>query len=135
MPNSSNVLRGLALAALIASLAGCSEYMQRRDAISLNAGDAVMTNRVTQMVDPWPRASADNNIAFNGERMEAAVQALSHRTRNPAGRHRHRLGLSAGASRRDARTGQHDAGRTDRDAIRTGEIGGIKRQNEYRPLL
>jgi hypothetical protein len=67
-------VRGLALAGLIASLAGCSEYMQRRDAISLNAGDAVMTNRVTQTVDPWPRESANNNIAFNGERMEAAVE-------------------------------------------------------------
>ncbi len=34
-----------------------------------------MTNRVTQMVDPWPRESAGNrNIAFNGERMEAAYQ-------------------------------------------------------------
>jgi hypothetical protein len=73
MPNCNNVVRGIALAGLVASLAACSEYTQRRDAISLDGGDAVMTDRVTQMVDPWPRASADNNIAFNGERMEAAV--------------------------------------------------------------
>ena len=33
-----------------------------------------MADRVTHMVDPWPRASANRNIAFNGERMEAAFQ-------------------------------------------------------------
>lgn len=65
--------RGLIAAALFGGLAGCSEYLDRRDTISLNAGNAVMTNQVTQMVDPWPRASANRNIAFNGERMEAAV--------------------------------------------------------------
>jgi hypothetical protein len=59
--------------ALGAALAGCSEYLARRDAISPTAGDAVMTDRITQMTDPWPRDSADRDIAFNGERMEAAV--------------------------------------------------------------
>lgn len=60
------------LAALVTMLSGCSEYLDRRDSITLNAGDAVMTDRVTQMVDPWPRESADHNIAYNGEVMEAA---------------------------------------------------------------
>jgi hypothetical protein len=67
------MLRGFALAALFAALAGCSEYLDRRETISLNGGNSVATNKVTQMVDPWPRASADRNIAFNGERMESAV--------------------------------------------------------------
>ena len=62
------------LVALVAALTGCSEYTERRDAISLDAGNAVMTNRVTHMVDPWPRASANRDIAFNGERMEAAFK-------------------------------------------------------------
>jgi hypothetical protein len=26
------------------------------------------------MVDPWPRASANRNIAFNGEKMQSAVE-------------------------------------------------------------
>ena len=26
------------------------------------------------MVDPWPRDSANNNIAFNGDKMETAVE-------------------------------------------------------------
>jgi hypothetical protein len=71
---SIKALRTLALgAALAALLAGCSEYLDRRDAVSLNAGNAVATDQVTQMVDPWPRDSANRNIAFNGERMQAAV--------------------------------------------------------------
>lgn len=58
---------------LLAVLTGCSDqYLARRDGITQDAGDAVLTNRVTQMVDPWPPASANRNIAFNGDRMEAA---------------------------------------------------------------
>jgi hypothetical protein len=74
MRPSSNMLRTLALAALLAALAGCSEYLDRRDTIFLGGGDSVATNKVTQMVDPWPRASADKNIAFNGNKMESAVE-------------------------------------------------------------
>ena len=60
MRPSINMLRPLAVAALIAGLAGCSEYLDRRETISLNGGNSVATNKVTQMVDPWPRDSADN---------------------------------------------------------------------------
>jgi hypothetical protein len=74
MRPSSNTLRTLALAALLAALAGCSEYLDRRDTISLGAGDSVATDKVSQMVDPWPRDSADRNIAFNGAKMETAVE-------------------------------------------------------------
>jgi hypothetical protein len=66
-----------ALAAAIASgiLGGCSDiYYDRRETIALGADDAVTSNRVTHMVDPWPRNSSDNNIAFNGERMQSAVE-------------------------------------------------------------
>lgn len=73
MRPSNNMLRGFALAALFAALAGCSEYLDRRETISLGGGNSVATNEATQMVDPWPRASADRNIAYNGERMESAV--------------------------------------------------------------
>jgi hypothetical protein len=56
-------------------LAACSEgYWDRRDTIALGAGDAIAGNQVTQMVDPWPPHSGDKNIAFNGEKMQAAVQ-------------------------------------------------------------
>lgn len=68
----SNALRTVALGALIAVLGGCSEYIDRRDTIVRSGGNAVATDVVTQMVDPWPRDSANRNIAFNGPRMESA---------------------------------------------------------------
>ena len=56
MRPSSNPLRAVALVVALVTLGGCSEYLDRRDTIALAGGDAVMTNRVTQMVDPWPLA-------------------------------------------------------------------------------
>jgi len=73
MRPSTNLLRGLALTAVLVLLAACSEYFDRREGISLNAGDALAADKVTMMVDPWPRVSADKNIRFNGERMQSAV--------------------------------------------------------------
>src|SRR5215203_4840808 len=56
-------------------LSGCSDiYYDRRETIALGADDAVASNRVIHMVDPWPPYSANCNIAFNGERMECAVE-------------------------------------------------------------
>jgi hypothetical protein len=56
-------------------LGGCSgDYLDRRQTIALSTGDAVARNQVAQMVDPWPVESADKDIAFDGERMQAAVE-------------------------------------------------------------
>jgi hypothetical protein len=69
----------VATALLGALLGGCSEYyFDRRDTITLYSGDAVATNRVTQMIDPWPAASGQRNIAYNGEK--AATAAERYRT-------------------------------------------------------
>jgi len=64
----------LALLAVAAMLGGCSSdiYFDRRDTVSLEAGDAVATNKVTHMIDPWPARSGDRDIPANGERMAAA---------------------------------------------------------------
>ena len=74
MRPSSNAVRRLALAAVLATLAGCSEYLDRRDTIALSGGNAVASDRVTHMVDPWPRDSANRDIAFNGGKMETAIE-------------------------------------------------------------
>jgi hypothetical protein len=81
----SGKLTPLALALLLTALSGCSEYLDRRDTISLGAGDAVATDEMTQMVDPWPRVAAQRNIGFNGQRMESAVERYkTNRTYQPS---------------------------------------------------
>jgi hypothetical protein len=67
----------LGTCALVAAtaLTGCSDlYFDRRESIQLSAGDDVYSNQVTHMVDPWPPQSADRNIAFNGQKMQSAVE-------------------------------------------------------------
>ena len=56
-------------------LAGCSDvYFDRRETISLSADDAGAADRVAQMIDPWPRNVGQREIAFNGEKMQSAVE-------------------------------------------------------------
>ncbi|MGH6769636.1 MAG: hypothetical protein ACRECO_11520 [Xanthobacteraceae bacterium] len=65
-----------ALAAILVlgvMLGACSDiYYDRREAVFLGASDAVAVNKMAHMVDPWPRHSANRNLAFNGERAQAA---------------------------------------------------------------
>ena len=70
----TDLVRAGALALVLASLTGCSEYLARRDTISPFGGDAVAGNKVVQMVDPWPRDAADNRIAYNGTVIQSAVE-------------------------------------------------------------
>ena len=56
-------------------LGACTDmYLDRRDTVSFAAGDAVAANKVTQMIDPWPVYAGNRNIAFDGERMQAAAE-------------------------------------------------------------
>ncbi len=73
MRRSSNIARALGLATALALLGGCSQYLAREEGVTANAGDALASDRVSMMVDPWPRDSADKNIAFNGQRMQSAI--------------------------------------------------------------
>jgi len=49
-------------------------YLDRRDSIELTAGDANASNIAMQMVDPWPKYAGNKNIAFNGQRSQAAAE-------------------------------------------------------------
>jgi hypothetical protein len=63
------------IASLGMMLAGCSDiYFDRRDTVALGADDHIGTNRVAQMIDPWPRDVGRREIAFNGEKMQNAVE-------------------------------------------------------------
>jgi len=66
------------LALLIACgalLGACSDiYYDRRETVALGANDFNASNIAVMGVDPWPRYVGNKNIAFNGERMQAAVE-------------------------------------------------------------
>ena len=70
----TDLMRAGALTLALATLAGCSEYVARSDSISAYGGNAPETNKVVQMVDPWPAHAADRNIAYNGTVMQSAVE-------------------------------------------------------------
>jgi hypothetical protein len=56
-------------------LSGCSDiYFDRRETIALAADNAGATDRAEQMIDPWPRNVDKRDIAFNGEKMQTAVE-------------------------------------------------------------
>jgi hypothetical protein len=58
-----------------ALLAGCSDiYFDRRETVALGAEDHLDSNRVAQMVDPWPRNVERRDIAFDGQKMQSAVE-------------------------------------------------------------
>ena len=68
-----------ALMVLGTMLSACSDiYFDRRETVALGAEDAVATNKVTMMVDPWPRHSANKHIAFKGERMQGSFERYRH---------------------------------------------------------
>ncbi len=48
--------------------------LDRRETVSFAANDAAATAVATQMIDPWPAASANRNIASNGARVAGAVE-------------------------------------------------------------
>ena len=75
-PRIERVARRIAAAVTLgAMLAGCSDlYFDRRDTIALSGGDAIAANKIVQMVDPWPSRSGNTNIAFNGQKMQSAVE-------------------------------------------------------------
>jgi hypothetical protein len=56
-------------------LAGCSDiYFDRRETIALGADDHIAADQVAQMIDPWPRDVGRRQIAFDGQKMQSAVE-------------------------------------------------------------
>lgn len=66
-------------------LAGHDEvdrYFQRSDTITMSAGDAKEVNAVTHTIHPWPRYVGDRRIAYDAQRVGAAVTRY-HATKRP----------------------------------------------------
>ena len=54
-------------------------YAQRKDTVTLSAGDAKEVNARTHMNDPWPHGVGDRRIPGEGSRMVRAMEQY----RNP----------------------------------------------------
>jgi hypothetical protein len=80
----SQRLTVVVVSSLMLLLAACSEYLDRKDTIAFSAGDAVATNTVTHVIDPWPRSSSNTHIAYDGERMQRVIERYhTNRTLDP----------------------------------------------------
>jgi hypothetical protein len=65
----------LALASFGMLAAGCSDiYYDRRDTVSLAAGDAVATNIATHTIDVWPVEAGDQRIVTSGQKAQGAIE-------------------------------------------------------------
>lgn len=56
------------------ALASCNQYLERKDTLTMSAGDAVASNEAVQIADPWPRYSQNNNIPMDGAKAQRALQ-------------------------------------------------------------
>jgi hypothetical protein len=50
------------------------QYFQRKDTVTLGAGNAKAVNSVTHVIDPWPRYVGNTRIPGDGGRMAGAVE-------------------------------------------------------------
>ena len=76
MPRRSDKVRIMAGVALLgALLAGCSDiYYDRREGVTFAANDATAAAQATQIINPWPAASADRSHTSNGAVVAGAVE-------------------------------------------------------------
>lgn len=75
----------LALAAILTLLlAGCQDNLERRETISLAAGDAIEANKAIHIIDPWPARSVDTRIPTSARRVADAIERYEARANGPA---------------------------------------------------
>ncbi len=65
---------GIATGVIVLGLAGCNQYFERQDTITLGLGDAVEHNKLTHTIHPWPPGSKNPWHGTNGARSTLAVQ-------------------------------------------------------------
>ena len=87
MKNSRNLLLVAATVGVATVLSGCagSPYLERRDAITIGAGDAVARNRAIHTINPRPRHAFRTHIHTDGERMNNAMEAYRDPNSSPSG--------------------------------------------------
>jgi hypothetical protein len=72
------VIPALGLLAAL-GLTGCTDYLERRQTIALEAGDAARANAAIHTIDPWPAAAQRTTLSHDGERLARVYER--YRTR------------------------------------------------------
>lgn len=73
------IVEASVLAALALGCGGCTDYLARRDTLSVGTGEAVAADAALHTIDPWPRHAMRVDPDTDGQRMQRAVE----RYRNP----------------------------------------------------
>ena len=74
--NRQEILRSVALIAVMTAMTGCAgqaQYFDRSDTITPGVGDAVAHNKAVHTINPRPRRAYDTHIHHSGERMSHAM--------------------------------------------------------------
>nr|WP_254803819.1 hypothetical protein [Methylobacterium sp.] len=61
------------------SVSACTDYLKRRDTLTLESGEAVQSNMAVHVIDPSPPGSARIVRDMDGERLQHGIE----RYRNP----------------------------------------------------
>ena len=65
---------GVAALASTLMLAGCNDYLARRDSVAASAGNSLAANSAIQTIDPWPRRSFTSRQSLDGVRASQAME-------------------------------------------------------------
>lgn len=69
-----NIISAVLAAVACLTLAACdNRYIERKDTLTLGAGDAVAANAAVMTHNPWPKRSQDDRIPMDGVKAEAAL--------------------------------------------------------------
>lgn len=83
------MVRFALLGATAILVAGCfqggigEEYVQRRDTVTMGAGNARDQNATTHIINPWPEYAFDRRIPMNGARAVRSVQCYEQQGPEP----------------------------------------------------
>jgi ABC-type oligopeptide transport system substrate-binding subunit len=55
-------------------LAGCNEYLDRREGITATGGDAVRANIATHVANPWQPGANDANLVLRADRLVEIIE-------------------------------------------------------------
>lgn len=71
----NSLVKSKKIAVLVAPilLAGCAQYLNHNDSVTLGAGNAPQANLGVHTIEPFPPRAGDTNIKISGKKTEDAL--------------------------------------------------------------